>query len=85
MRVVVKEMKVLFLVSNANLRGGTEVLALDLLERLNRAGVEAWLLSRFAYQGMRQVRMLGRIPRQTIEFVRRTSLRRIIRMWRSFL
>lgn len=44
-------MKILFLVSDANARGGTEILAYNLLDRLNSVGVESYLLSRWQYKG----------------------------------
>lgn len=44
-------MKVLFIVSDANARGGTEILAYNLLYRLNAIGVESYLLSRWQYTG----------------------------------
>lgn len=44
-------MKVLFLVSDANARGGTEILAYNLLDRLNSIGVDCYLLSRWQYKG----------------------------------
>lgn len=44
-------MKVLFIISDANCRGGTEVLAFHLLDRLNQEGHECWLLSRHPYHG----------------------------------
>lgn len=44
-------MKILFIVSDANCRGGTEILAFNLLHELNKRGVESWLLSRYIYKG----------------------------------
>ena len=44
-------MRVLFVVSNANKRGGTEILAFNLLHELNRKGYDCFLLSRFLYEG----------------------------------
>lgn len=44
-------MKVLFTIANANLRGGTEILAFNLLHELNAAGMDCWLLSVVPYQG----------------------------------
>lgn len=44
-------MKVLFLVSDANSNGGTEILAYNLLHELNRKGLECKLLSRWVYTG----------------------------------
>ncbi len=44
-------MRVLFLVSDANARGGTEILAYNLLDKLNSAGVDCYLLSRWQYKG----------------------------------
>ena len=51
-------MKILFLVSDANARGGTEILAYNLLDRLNSVGVECYLLSRWPYKG-NDVRVLS--------------------------
>lgn len=44
-------MKVLFLVSDANCHGGTEILAYNLLHELNGIGIECELLSRWVYHG----------------------------------
>lgn len=44
-------MKILFLVSDANCKGGTEILAFNLLHELNRCGLECKLLSRWVYKG----------------------------------
>lgn len=44
-------MKVLFVVSDANSRGGTEILAFNLLHELNKKGIDCWLLSRYIYRG----------------------------------
>lgn len=44
-------MKILFLVSDANCKGGTEILAYNLLHELNRKGLECKLLSRWVYTG----------------------------------
>lgn len=44
-------MKVLFTIANANLRGGTEILAFHLLHELNTTGVECRLLSVEPYKG----------------------------------
>lgn len=44
-------MKVLFVVSDANCKGGTEILAYNLLHELNRNGLECKLLSRWVYTG----------------------------------
>lgn len=43
--------RILFIVSDANCRGGTEVLAFNLLNQLNRQGYDCWLLSRHIYHG----------------------------------
>lgn len=47
----VNSMGVLFLVSNANLHGGTEILAYNLLHELNAKGCACWLMSRWGYRG----------------------------------
>lgn len=44
-------MKVLFLISDANAHGGTEILAYNLLHELNAKGCECWLMSRRGYGG----------------------------------
>lgn len=44
-------MKILFTVADANLRGGTEILAFHLLHELNACGVECRLLSVAPYRG----------------------------------
>lgn len=44
-------MKILFTVADANLRGGTEILAFNLLHELNADGVECQLLSVVPYRG----------------------------------
>ena len=44
-------MRILFVVSDANSRGGTEILAYNLLHELNRKGYDCFLLSRFLYKG----------------------------------
>ena len=44
-------MKVLFLISDANAHGGTEILAYNLLHELNAKGCECWLMSRWGYEG----------------------------------
>lgn len=44
-------MRVLFVVSDANSRGGTEILAYHLLHKLNEIGIECYLISRYYYQG----------------------------------
>lgn len=44
-------MKILFTVANANLRGGTEILAFHLLHELNATGAECRLLSVEPYKG----------------------------------
>ena len=44
-------MKVLFLISDANAHGGTEILAYNLLHELNAKGCECWLMSRWGYGG----------------------------------
>lgn len=44
-------MKILFTVADANLRGGTEILAFHLLHELNACGVECKLLSVAPYRG----------------------------------
>lgn len=44
-------MKILFTVADANLRGGTEILAFHLLHELNASGVECKLLSVEQYKG----------------------------------
>lgn len=44
-------MKVLFIVSDANCRGGTEILAFNLLNELNKCGIECFLLSQYIYKG----------------------------------
>ena len=44
-------MRVLFVVSDANCKGGTEILAYNLLDRLNEIGTDCWLFSRRAYEG----------------------------------
>lgn len=44
-------MRVLFIVSDANCHGGTELLAYALLHRLNADGITCWLLSRYPYTG----------------------------------
>lgn len=43
--------KALFIVSDANYRGGTEILAFNLLNELNKNGVECLLLSIYRYHG----------------------------------
>lgn len=47
----VRVVGVLFLISNANLHGGTEILAYNLLHELNAKGCECWLMSRWGYEG----------------------------------
>lgn len=44
-------MKILFIVSNANAYGGTEVLAFNILHSLRKKGVDCYLLSRYPYCG----------------------------------
>lgn len=44
-------MKVLFIVSDANAYGGTEVLAFNILHSLRKKGVDCYLLSRYPYHG----------------------------------
>ena len=44
-------MKVLFIISDANLKGGTELFAFNLLHELNRNGIECKLLSINIYIG----------------------------------
>lgn len=44
-------MKVLFLISDANAHGGTEILAYNLLHELNAKGCGCWLMSRWGYEG----------------------------------
>lgn len=44
-------MKILFVVSDANCNGGTEILAYNLIHELNRNGLECKLLSRWVYTG----------------------------------
>lgn len=44
-------MKALFTIANANLRGGTEILAFNLLHELDAAGMDCWLLSVVPYRG----------------------------------
>lgn len=44
-------MRILFVVSDANCNGGTEILARLLLSELNNSDFECWLLSRFPYRG----------------------------------
>lgn len=44
-------MKILFTIADANLRGGTEILAFHLLHELNACGVECRLLSVVPYHG----------------------------------
>lgn len=45
-------MRVLFVISNINNRGGTEILAFNLLDKLNEYGVEAWIISEYKYIGV---------------------------------
>lgn len=44
-------MRVLFVVSDANSRGGTEILAYHLLHKFNEIGIECYLISRYFYKG----------------------------------
>lgn len=44
-------MRVLFMVSNANCSGGTEILALNIISALDQQGVESFLFSRHYYEG----------------------------------
>lgn len=44
-------MKILFIVSDANAYGGTEVLAFNILHSLRKKGVDCYLLSRYPYCG----------------------------------
>lgn len=44
-------MKVLFLISDANARGGTEILAYHLLDEMREIGIDCWLLSRWQFKG----------------------------------
>lgn len=44
-------MTILYLVDNANLLGGTEILTFNLLHSLRNAGVDAWVLSIVPYRG----------------------------------
>lgn len=44
-------MRVMFILSDANCRGGTEIFAFNLLHELNNQGVECWLISRYMYEG----------------------------------
>ena len=44
-------MKVLFVISDSNALGGTEIVAFNILNELRRLGVECYLLSRYIYEG----------------------------------
>lgn len=44
-------MSILFVIENANLRGGTEIQSLNLLHALRAAGEDVWLLSLVPYEG----------------------------------
>lgn len=44
-------MNTLFVIENANLRGGTEIQSLNLLHALRAAGEDVWLLSLIPYEG----------------------------------
>lgn len=47
-------MRVLFVVSDSNRRGGTEILAFNLLHSLNETGIECYLISCYKYLGTNQ-------------------------------